>query len=153
MSCYCVVFDMDGVLFDSEALVMDCWEMIAQQYRISNIRSICRKCLGTNANVSRQLFLDNYGAAFPYDIYKKEVSSLYHQAVAEGKLRLKPGVQEILCALRAEHIPVGLASSTRQAVIRRQLELFGLESYFDVMIGGDQVQKSKPDPEDRKSVV
>lgn len=147
MECQCVVFDMDGVLFDSEALVLNSWEIIAEKYQIPEIRSTCQKCLGTNAVTSRQLFLDTYGVDFPYDTYKKEMSAQYWKSVEAGKLALKSGVREILQALQAHQVRVGLASSTRKVAIQQQLEMFGLESYFDSIIGGDQVTHSKPHPE------
>lgn len=147
MKCQCVVFDMDGVLFDSEALVQQCWVLTAEKYQIPDICSTCQKCLGTNAAAARQLFLETYGADFPYDAYKAEMSGLYWEHVQAGKLKLKPGVREILSALRAHHIAIGIASSTRQTVIRKQLAMFGLEESFDQIIGGDMVQHSKPEPD------
>ena len=96
----CVVFDMDGVLFDSEALVLRSWEQTAEIHGIPDVREVCLRCLGTNAAESRRLFLEKYGADFPYDTYKAEMSARYWENVGEGKLELKPGVREILDALR-----------------------------------------------------
>ena len=67
-----VVFDMDGVIFDSEALVIKTWEAVAEKHGFSDVEQVCRKCLGTNAAATRQIFLDFYGEDFPYDEYKKE---------------------------------------------------------------------------------
>lgn len=142
-----VVFDMDGVLFDSEALVQACWEIVAHKYGIAHIRQTCQRCLGINAATTRQIFLEEYGETFPYDAYKKEMSALYWQQVQDGKLALKPGVREILAALHEGGYVVGIASSTRHAAILHQLEHFGLENAFDQIVGGDEVQHSKPDPE------
>ena len=90
----CVVFDMDGVLFDSEALVLRSWEQTAEIHGIPDVREVCLRCLGTNAAESRRLFLEKYGADFPYDTYKAEMSARYWENVGEGKLELKPGVRE-----------------------------------------------------------
>ena len=54
----CVVFDMDGVLFDSEALVLQCWEQTAKLHGIPEIQEICHRCLGSNADMARQMFLE-----------------------------------------------------------------------------------------------
>ncbi|WP_298483531.1 HAD family phosphatase [uncultured Ruminococcus sp.] len=147
MKCQCVVFDMDGVLFDSEALVLQCWELTAEKHQIDHVRSTCQKCLGSNAAAAKQKFLETYGADFPYDEYKAEMSALYWEHVQAGWLALKPGVREILAALRENHFAIGIASSTRQIVIRKQLAMFGLENSFDQIIGGDMVHRSKPEPE------
>lgn len=143
----CVVFDMDGVLFDSEALVLHSWEQTAEIHGIPDVREVCLRCLGTNAEKSRQLFLEKYGADFPYDTYKTEMSARYWENVGEGKLALKPGVREILDALRQHGWKTAIASSTRTAVVREEMQHFGLEQMFHEIIGGDMVRRSKPDPE------
>lgn len=147
MKCQCVVFDMDGVLFDSETLVLQCWEIIAEKHQIPHVSSTCRKCLGINAAAAKQQFLKAYGTDFPYDEYKAEMSALYWEHVQMGRLALKPGVREILSDLRAHHFAVGIASSTRKTVIQKQLAMFGLENHFDQIVGGDMVQRSKPEPD------
>lgn len=143
----CVVFDMDGVLFDSEALVLHSWEQTAEIHGIPDVREVCLRCLGTNAEKSRQLFLEKYGADFPYDTYKTEMSARYWENVGEGKLALKPGVREILDALQQHGWKTAIASSTRTAVVREEMQHFGLEQMFHEIIGGDMVRRSKPDPE------
>ena len=133
----CVVFDMDGVLFDSEKLVLQCWEQTAQAHHIPDIQTACRSCLGSNAASARQKFLEKYGADFPYDTYKQEMSARYWQQVETGKLELKPGVREMLQFLREQHIPAAIASSTRRAAVRQQITLFGLQDFFCKIIGGE----------------
>ena len=80
----CVVFDMDGVLFDSEALVLRSWEQTAEIHGIPDVREVCLRCLGTNAAESRRLFLEKYGADFPYDTYKAEMSARYWENVGSS---------------------------------------------------------------------
>ncbi len=142
-----VVFDMDGVLFDSESLVLQSWEIVAARHEIPEIQTICRRCLGTNADAAKQMFLSYYGADFPYDTYKAEMSQEFWKGVEMGKMALKPGVREILDFLQTAHIPTAIASSTRTAVIQRELALFDLTDLFQKIIGGDQVRHSKPHPE------
>ena len=143
----CVVFDMDGVLFDSEALVLQCWEQTAKLHGIPEIQEICHRCLGSNADMARQMFLEKYGADFPYDTYKAEMSAKYWENVEAGRLELKSGVREMLTALRAHGWKTGIASSTRAMIVRKEMQHFGLEQMFDQIIGGDMVQHSKPNPE------
>lgn len=145
--CRCVVFDMDGVLFDSESLVLRCWEETAQKHVIPDIQEMCRACLGVNAIETRAKFLAHYGADFPYDAYKTEMSERYWHQVEQGALTLKPGVRTLLNLLYMADWRVGLCSSTRTAVIEEQLTLFGLRQCFHDIVGGNQLQRSKPDPE------
>ncbi|MFR4477051.1 MAG: HAD family hydrolase [Ruminococcus callidus] len=87
-----------------------------------------------------------YGADFPYDTIRRRCPR-YWENVGEGKLELKPGVREILDALRQNGWKTAIASSTRTAVVREEMQHFGLEQMFDQIIGGDMVQHSKPNPE------
>ena len=85
-----VVFDMDGVIFDSETLVFRMWKIVAEKYGVADIEETCRACLGINATVTKEIFLERYGQDFPYDKYKKEMSDLFHANAAGGKLPKKP---------------------------------------------------------------
>lgn len=142
-----VVFDMDGVIFDSEALVMKTWEKVARKYGFPDVTTVCHRCLGTNAGTTRQIFLDFYGEDFPYDQYKKEMSELFHKNAAGGKLPKKPGIDELLKFLKQNKIKIGLASSTRKEVVCRELEEGGILAYFDKIVCGDMVPRSKPEPD------
>lgn len=142
-----ILFDMDGVIFDSEVKVLECWKEIADKYNIKDIEIMCRKCLGLNREVTKEVFLKRYGQAFPYDMYKGEMAELFHRRYGGGRLPLKPGVVELLQYLKENNKKIALASSTRSELVRRELSDAGLMDYFDVVIGGDMVEKSKPEPD------
>lgn len=142
-----VVFDMDGVIFDSERLVIACWRVIADKYGVPNIEEACHECLGVNAVETRQKFKNRYGQDFPYDDYKKEMSTLFHHNYDGGRLPMKTGVVELLQYLKEAGVKVALASSTRSAVVKQELTDAGIIAYFDVVIGGDMVTRSKPQPD------
>ena len=142
-----VVFDMDGVIFDSERLVIECWKVVAEKYGIENIEEACFECLGINAALTKELMKKRYGETFPYDVYKKEMSAIFHSRAAGGKLPQKKGIKELLTFLRENQIPTAVASSTRREVVMRELEEGGLLPYFDRVICGDMVERSKPEPD------
>lgn len=142
-----VIFDMDGVIFDSERLVLEGWQEIAAKYGIEGIEEVLPKCLGVNAQTTREIFRAHYGQDFPYDEYKKEASALFHSRYGNGKLPLKPGVRELLSYLKDEGYLVGLASSTRQAIVEQEITDAGLMAYFDNLVCGDMLKKSKPEPD------
>lgn len=147
MSFQAVVFDMDGVIFDSEAKVTECWQVVAEKYGIPDIEDACRHCLGLNRDATRAYMLEVYGQDFPYDEYKTEMSDLFHERYGNGRLPVKAGVREILPWLKEHGIKIALASSTRRAIVEAELKDAGLYDYFDKVIGGDMVEKSKPAPD------
>lgn len=60
---------------------------------------------------------------------------------------MKAGVEELLKYLKETGYKIAIASSTRSALVKEQIEDAGLMKYFDVIVGGDQVKKSKPEPD------
>lgn len=142
-----VVFDMDGVIFDSETCVIESWKVVAERHGIENVEAVLPHCLGRNYDTTKQIFLDYYGKNFPYDEYKKECSKVYHDTYDGGRLPMKPGIRELLEFLKQNDYKVGLASSTRKTTIVQQLEDAKLIQYFDDLVSGDMLTKSKPEPD------
>lgn len=142
-----VVFDMDGVIFDSERAVMKCWMELAEKYGIKNIEEPFLACTGTTMTKTREIMMEAYGEDFPYDAYAKEASLMFHEKYDNGNLPLKPGVTELLKYLKKSNKKIALASSTRKQTVVNQLTWAGLIEYFDELVCGDMVEKSKPAPD------
>jgi len=142
-----IVFDMDGVLIDSEALIMEIWKEIALREGIQNIESTLLQCIGITAPETKALFLRVYGKDFPYEKLQKQASEIFHGRAGSGGLPVKPGVYELFRFLEENHFQIGLASSTREAVVRSEMESLGLLKYFHIVVCGDMVSHSKPHPE------
>lgn len=142
-----VVFDMDGVIFDSEKGVLSSWQEVAEKYQIPDIEQTFRDCIGLNAAATKEKMLQRYGQDFPYDAYKKEMSQLFHSRYDGGRLPMKPGVVELLSFLQEQGIKIALASSTRREVVLQELGDAGVLPYFQQVICGDMVKRSKPAPD------
>lgn len=142
-----VVFDMDGVIFDSERAVMQCWKEVASRHNIPNIEKAILACTGTTMVRTREIMLNLYGADFPYDEYARESSAIFHSRYDGGRLPMKPGVKELLTFLKEHDKKIALASSTRQQVVTDELRDAGVIEYFDRIICGDMVSRSKPAPD------
>lgn len=142
-----VIFDMDGVIFDSEQGVRECWLILAEKYGLKDILTVFKRCIGTTYEDTKKIFMDFYGEEVPYEAYKAEASALFHEKYDGGRLPLKKGVKEILSYLKERGVKIGLASSTREATIRKWLEQAKLTEYFDAIVGGDMVEKGKPEPD------
>lgn len=142
-----VVFDMDGVIFDSETCVIESWMHVADKYNIEGIEEACNECLGLNKEATKIKMLERYGSNFPYDEFKQEASKFYHDKYDGGLLPLKPGIEDLLRFLENNNKKVAVASSTRREVVEAEIRDAGLLKYFDVLVCGDMVTNSKPDPE------
>ncbi len=141
-----VLFDMDGVLFDSERAVLSVWEEIGAEMGLSNVREVFLLCVGR----TRPRMRETVCRAWPeldFTVFDNEVRARFSDRWGGGRLPLKPGAAEILHALKAQGVPLALASSTNTSVVRRELDEAGLLGCFDAVVGGDRVSRSKPDPE------
>jgi len=142
-----VVFDMDGVIFDSERAVLDSWYVVADRHNLGDITEAFLACTGVNDRETKQIMLRYYGEDFPYDEYAREASVIFHEKYDGGKLPMKSGVKEILTFLKDSGKKIALASSTRRPVVEAELRDAGLLDFFDELVTGDVVKRSKPDPE------
>ncbi|MCQ2418118.1 MAG: HAD family phosphatase [Oscillospiraceae bacterium] len=142
-----VVFDMDGVIFDTETAVIKAWQSVAEKYGIPDIESYCIACLGVNETCAKAYFNEKYENKFSYEALRSEKTALVRQAFAEGAIDRKEGAEHILRELRAHGYGIALASSTKEEAVREELTLAGLIRYFDVIVTGDMAAHSKPAPD------
>ena len=142
-----VLFDMDGVIFDSERVQMACWQAVGDRMGLGDMTQVYHSCVGVTVPVAGEILTAAYGPAFSWRAFRAESTALYLERYGEGGLPLKPGARELLAALRALGVPLALASSTPGELVRRFLGAAGLLEQFDVLVTGDQISRSKPDPE------
>jgi len=142
-----VIFDMDGILFDTERLYAETFEEIAREWGLGDVREAVLGCIGLNGNDARAFFTGCVGKDFPYDDYVKETMKRYKEREEREGLPMKKGVVELLSYLKEQGYHIGLASSTRREKVLACVEKAGIREYFQVVIGGDIVEHSKPNPE------
>lgn len=142
-----VVFDMDGVLFDTERLCKESWNIIAEEKHLKNIDEILERCIGANRQSTIRIMKEAYGEDFPVLEFMEACSKMERKRVKEEGIPVKRGAKEILEFLRSEGCKIGLASSTRKSRVLENLEMSGFQDYFQIVIGGDMVKNGKPDPE------
>ena len=95
-----IVFDMDGVLIDTEALILKIWKEVAAKAGIENVEHTLRQCIGITAPETRAVFLRAYGEDFPYEKYVGQASEGFHAYIRKNGLPVKPGVYELFDFLR-----------------------------------------------------
>lgn len=142
-----VVFDMDGVLFDTERVCMESWLAVAAQDGLPDMDKIFPRCIGGNANDSRKIVLEAYGQDFDYDTFREKASVRFWEEIEEKGLPMMAGVREILEWLKEEEWIVGLASSTKRSSVLDHLGRAGIRDYFQAIVTGDMVAHSKPLPD------
>ena len=142
-----VIFDMDGVIFDTESIYAKGWKEAAKEYGYDDIEEAVLGAIGRNAADTRALFARLKGADFPYDDVWNRAVLLTRERIKKDGLPMMKGVRELLDYLQKNNYRIGLASSTRKARVVEQIGDAGLLEYFQAILGGDMVEHSKPNPE------
>ena len=146
-----VIFDMDGVIVDSEAVYLAGYLHAAELYDlpVEDMREAVRSATGVTDEMERQIMEETFGHLPQFDMDRtyRACRAYFASVVETGRMQLKPGAVEILQFLKEEGVPVGLASSSPRAMIEKVLGRHEVLPYFDVVVSGDMVVRSKPDPE------
>ena len=142
-----IVFDMDGVLLDTEAVFMRCWKKLGEELHLPNVEETARKCIGITVTQTEALFQKEYGEKYPCESYVGAANAIFYRQEAEQGIPEKPGVHELFAYLKEQNYRIGLASSTQQQAVYRQMKAAGIFGDFDVIVCGDMVTKSKPNPD------
>lgn len=144
-----VVFDMDGVLFDSERIISQIWREIAVIDGIdaNQMEIAIKKCTGLNHTDISIFFHRHFGSDFNYNEFRNRAAMMFHNKVDIEGLPIKKGVYEILKYLSESTYKIGLASSSSTESIHKNLKRADITDYFQVIVGGDMVEHSKPEPD------
>lgn len=134
------LFDLDGVLIDSETEYTRLWSEINHAFP-TGVPGFERKIKGTTLD-------DILGTYYPDPVIQREVYDELHRKEAKMHYPYCKGAEELLCELRHRGIPVAMVTSSNNKKMAHLWQLQpGLRDAVDVIISGDQVEKSKPDPE------
>lgn len=142
-----VIFDMDGLLLDSESLAMDSLVSAGKALGYDIPYSFCRRMIGIPADVCREMVFSTYGKDFPLQKFFEVHEVHLRELVDSGKLGLKTGVLELLDYLDRHRIPRAIATSSSRVRTDHHLALVGLDKRFDYIVTRDDVSRGKPDPE------
>ena len=144
-----VIFDMDGVLINTEPLHYRCWkEILKEKNGIDLDYEVYLPCIGSTRGFFMDLINENYGPVFD-DVDKmnalmKEKKTQITEA--EGFPEM-PGIKEALKQLKDEGYLLAVASSSPAYAIKDALKSLDMEKYFTVVMSGDYVEHPKPAPD------
>ena len=142
-----VIFDMDGLLLDSEAIAFAAFRETCEHFAVGDQSHVFMQCIGTNAELGDRVLEEGLrGKADPL-AFGRRWEENYLRATTDAPIPLKPGVTELLDALQAARVPLAVATSTGSPRARQKLHDAGILTAFQAVVGGDQVARSKPHPD------
>lgn len=141
-----VIFDMDGLMFDTEALALQVYEKLCRDYGCEYSREFYLSLLGTTEMNANKAFQDRFGQGFPALKFNDELIARLNTLIEQEGLPCKHGLQELLLYLKRQPVKKALGSSNNKSIINRYLQIAKLQNEFDSIISGDDVLQGKPDP-------
>ena len=146
MTVEAIIFDMDGLMFDSERAARDAWRaaLAARGYDLDD--EVYLRAVGRTAAEARLVFVDAFGAGLPIAGIEADKAARL-AALLRPAPPLKPGLVDLLDVVAGLGLPAAVASATAAPEVRRRLVAAGLEDRFAAVVGGDEVAAGKPAPE------
>ena len=142
-----ILFDMDGVVVDNLPYHVDAWLLFCEKKQIPLTREIFYKELnGMNSKDTFEWFFKRQMTREEVHPLEEEKELIYREFYAPFRKPLE-GLVEFLKEIRSSGIKVALATSAGQGNIDFTIDGIGLRDQFDVIVGGAEVTKGKPDPE------
>lgn len=139
------IFDMDGLLLDTEKIYQDGWTKLAPMFTAHPNAEVPKACSGSAGNQVVRI-LESYYPGVDGKAYLEGVIA-YYTAHVEQDLQLKTGVVELLTYFKGAGVKMAVASSTFLSQIHRNLEIAGIASYFDEVVSSLDVAHNKPAPD------
>jgi HAD superfamily hydrolase (TIGR01509 family) len=142
-----VIFDMDGLMLDTEPLAARAWHDAAAAVGATFDHDLTLRLTGRNFVDCSALIRTHYPTDYPVDALLGGWHAAYDAIVARAGLARKPGVLELIAWLEARGIPLAVATSTRRARAEIKLAMTALLPHFRALVGGDEVARGKPHPD------
>lgn len=145
MSAKAVIFDMDGVIIDSEGIHSGVWQRIFNEAGIRISEEDCQNAVGRQGSDFLNDIFDKNGLDFSLDDWLVRKQHVYRERLSQ-EVNIFPGVEKLIISLSGK-LDLAIASGDWRQNIEIVLDKFRLRSYFQVLLGKEDVKEHKPDPE------
>jgi len=142
-----IVFDMDGLMFDTERLTIQAWDYAGEKLGIGKMGHMVYKTLGMSIESARKVFIEEYGDKVVEEDLSENAKDFLHDYFNEYGIPMKPGLIELLEYLKQNNYKIAVATSSNEEVALSHFKRSNITEYFDVIVCGDMVKNSKPAPD------
>ncbi|MEK7485338.1 MAG: HAD family phosphatase [Planctomycetota bacterium] len=142
-----IIFDMDGLLLDSERIYRTAWQKATQEQGFSLSDSGYEEMIGRSTHEGEMILAERLSSKFNVALFKNRWETIRDTIIEKSGVPLKPGVNEILSFLEGKKIRKAIATSSTRKDALKSLAGHSVLQQMDALITADQVQRSKPAPD------
>jgi HAD superfamily hydrolase (TIGR01509 family) len=144
---FAAIFDMDGVILDTEPIAIRAWMAAAADVGHALTEEHCQDMIGLGVRESMEYLKKYVSSQGELDQLVATANANYSAIYERDGAPCKTGLWELLEFLEREGIPIAIATSTPTEPAREKLRRSGVLEHFDIVVGGDQVSRGKPAPD------
>lgn len=141
------LFDMDGLIFDSEQTFMEQLALVMKEAGYSLTREIYLETLGLGGAPLVEKMCSYFGTDYPFEEMSRKTSERVRVISETVGFQVKKGIRETLSYLKEKGKKTAVASTTNSGLVKKYLADAELLSFFDVIVGGEEIEHSKPEPD------
>jgi len=142
-----VIFDMDGLLLDSEKIAFDTFTKSLKVFNLEKEKLLFYKMIGKDSTSCKNILKEGLSDKINHNEFEKVWSDLYQKETTLKPIPVKNGVKSLLNHLKDLKIIMAVATSTDTDLAKEKLKKSQLLEYFSLVVGGDKVNIGKPNPE------
>ncbi|MEF9919028.1 MAG: HAD family phosphatase [Eubacterium sp.] len=142
-----IIFDMDGLMFDTESVSLDGWVVAGKVMGYPLKAEMVYQVFGHNPEGIAKYWHEVFGEDFDTDEAMRLRLEYIEKTIKKDGIRLKPGLIELLDYLKTSNYRFAIASSSQRKLVEMNLKAAGVAEYFDTIVGGDEIIHGKPAPD------
>lgn len=142
-----VIFDMDGLMFDTERVFINAWDYAGERIGIGKAGFMVYKTLGMNIVASYNVWKEEFGDKYNQEELRKYTKKFLQKYYEENTVPVKKGLYTLLEYLQSINSKMVVASSSPGWEVDKHLKDAGVKEYFIDIVCGDMIENSKPAPD------
>lgn len=142
-----VIFDIDGLMFDTESVFVKAWDYAGEKMGIGKAGYMTMKTLGASIAMSKDIWISEFGENYNEQELRKYTKDFLREYYKTNKVPVKKGLYILLKYLKENNYKLAVASSSPRWEVENHLKGAEIFDYFDIIVCGDMISKSKPEPE------